>query len=324
MLNKNNLIRYITIDPNKYCNAKCWFCINKYKESKSNILSIENFELIINKILKEKDKVLDPKFDNIIYNHNFNEILLYPYFEDMLKLYRKYNFKTVIFTNGTNLTPEKINLIIKYNDVCNNITLNVPSIDKNTWINYTVLNEYNYDKLINNLNYLHTIINNNIKVFNIINGLNDISLFENGGTMSLMKKIPTFVKLDVNEQQIKFKEKYPKIITYIRNSLTDWSNFLEEQEIYSLTLNNIVNVKKDNTKIIGCSCSSRIHNHLEINSKGDVFLCINEILGDKNKYGNIFDQDLYNIWYSEERKKIIEYSTTEGICTRCNAAIWGK
>ncbi|MFA5586824.1 MAG: radical SAM protein [Saccharofermentanales bacterium] len=324
MHKQNNLIKWVTIDPNVYCNAKCWFCINKYIESKSSILSIEKFEIIINKILKERGNLLDPDFENIIFNHNFNEILLYPYFENMLELYRKYNLKTIIFTNGTNLTPEKIDLIMNYSDVCDHIILNIPSIDKDTWISYTSLKDYDFNKLINNLNYLHSVINNNIKISNIINGLNDMSLLENGGNMSKMIKFPKFVKLDVNEQKIKFKEKYPKIITNIRNQLTDWSNFLEEKEIYSLSLGNILNIKRDNKKIIGCSCRSRIHNHLEITSNGDVFMCINGIFGDNSRYGNILEQDLFDIWNSEERKKIIEYSTTKGICTRCNAAIWGK
>ena len=47
------MIKYINIDPNGICNAKCWFCpvayVGNSKENKTN-MSIETMENILNQI----------------------------------------------------------------------------------------------------------------------------------------------------------------------------------------------------------------------------------------------------------------------------------
>ena len=63
---------------------------------------------------------------NITLQFHFNETLLYPQFEEMLKLYSKYNFKMALFSNGVNLTVEKINIILKYPETIDSIVLNIP------------------------------------------------------------------------------------------------------------------------------------------------------------------------------------------------------
>ena len=314
-------IKGFTIDPNEFCNAKCWYCVNKYRTQNSNILSIENFEKIIDKVLIERGNIVEENL-NTIYTNHFNEILLYPYFEQMLQLFRNKKLETHIFSNGTPLTPEKYDLINKYDDVCKSIILNVPTIDREYWKKQTGMNDHLYDNLIVNLDYIH----NNIKDIKItiqVNGINKNSYFNNGGNISKMSNFPEFINDDLDEQYNIILNKYPNFNIHKNGNLMDWGGYLENQNIYSLYLSNLLNNKKDNNRIIDCNCNHRIYNYLEINSKGDVFLCLDDV-NFKTKYGNLLEQDLKEIWESDLRKKIIDKETKSGICNICNLAIWQK
>lgn len=52
------------------------------------IMSIDNFKIILDKLIKEKGNLIDPNWTNI-YFHHFNEFLLYPHIEEIFKILRK-------------------------------------------------------------------------------------------------------------------------------------------------------------------------------------------------------------------------------------------
>jgi radical SAM protein with 4Fe4S-binding SPASM domain len=316
-------IKGFTIDPNEYCNAKCWFCVNKYKQSKANILSIDKFEIIIDKILKERGNIVEENL-NTVYMHQFNEILLYPYFNEMLELFRKKHLKTSIFSNGTNLTPEKYNKILDYNDVITDIMLNVPSIERETWKNHTSLDDDQFDKLINNLDYINNNVKDTLRTIIGVNGVSDRSYFENGGFMTKLCKFPINIKDDIDIQFDLIKKTYTNFNSIVKNEhLSDWGGYLENHEIYSLSISNLIKNKKENNIIVDCLCNHRNFNYLEINSNGDVYLCLDDVEL-RTKYGNLLEQDLNEIWNSDLRKQVIKKETTDGICSMCNLAVWKK
>lgn len=314
-------IKGFTINPNGYCNAKCWFCVNRYKQSVSNNISISNMEIIIDKILKERGNLVKKNLDTI-FLHHFNEVLLYPHFEEMLGLLRKKKLKTHIFTNGTNISPSKFDLISQYSDVVMSVILNIPSVEKESWKAHTGLDDINYNKLITNIDYIYKNNIKNIRISIEINGISKQSYLENGGNIVKLSNFPNNIKDDLEIQYELIKNKYPNFTYYFKNSyLSDWGGFLEDNEIYSTDMYNLMKNKKDNTRIVDCNCSHRIFNYLEINSNGDVYLCLDD-LELRTKYGNLLEQDLDEIWNSDLRQKVIKKETTDGICTICNLACW--
>ena len=321
-----NQIEFIQFDPNGYCNAKCWFCPVKYEKLPPHKnMNIHTVRLIFNKICNERDKNKIVSKDVFIYSAHYNEILLYPYLEDFLKILQEKKLKTVILSNGINLSPKKLNLLTKYSDIISGINLNIPSIEENSWILQVGLNKKYYDKLIDNLNYIYKNIPPEIDFSIGMNGISEKYLLENKGYIGLLNNFPDFIEIDTLEQQFKtFKEKYPKFNIY-KSSLIDRHNILEKNKIYSLRIGNLLRNKKDKQKIINCDngiekYGGRFYNWLHINCYGDVFLCCHDY-NYEYIFGNIINQELKEIWESKKRKDILK-KAKNNICQTCINAIW--
>ena len=313
-------IKNIQFDPNGFCNAKCWYCPVRYEQLPPyKNMSIEDVDIIFSKINDLKGIYFDN--DLLVYTAHYNEFLLYPYIKDFLDILRKYNIKTLILSNGTNISPEKMNILNEYNDIVCGINLNIPTIDKEQWINQVGLNENQYEKLINNLDYIHDKYHDKISIG--MNGISDKSILTNNGHLLKMNNFPDFIKEDtLDDEYNKFKNKYPNFNIYKNTSLVDRNNILEKNNIYSTTLGNIMNNKKDGNFVIGCSNGNRFDEWVHINSNGDVFLCCNDYNYDYI-FGNIIEQKFEDIWESDLRKNTIE-SAKKHICTNCLSAIWSS
>ena len=120
------MIKVVQLDPNGLCNAKCWFCPVAYggnpKIGQKN-MDFDALKNIIEQLDAGKGDFVDPNF-NMILNAHYNEVLLYPYFKEMIQLYKQYGLKTILFSNGTTLNKEKIDFISDNLDVFFGITFN--------------------------------------------------------------------------------------------------------------------------------------------------------------------------------------------------------
>jgi len=110
-------IHQMQLDPYGVCNARCWFCPVKYKGNPTNgkeVMSPELLEKIIKNLIDEREKpdgLVHKNFGGF-YTAHYNEILLYPHFEELLQICQKYRLCFMVLSNGVPLTPEKIDLII--------------------------------------------------------------------------------------------------------------------------------------------------------------------------------------------------------------------
>jgi radical SAM protein with 4Fe4S-binding SPASM domain len=310
-------IKYIQFDPNGFCNAKCWYCPVRYEPlPKYQNMKISDVDIIFNKIINSK--FVDD--DLLVYTAHYNEFLLYPYIEEFFGVLRKYNIKTLVLSNGTNLTPDKLDLLNRNKDVIVGINLNIPAINKEQWINQVGLDDYQYDKLINNLDY----ISNNNLTDNItigMNGIDDSRFLENDGNLSKLEKFPDYIESTTIDCEFnEFKLRYPSIEVYKNLSLVDRNSLLEKNNIYSTTVGNLLNNKKWRDCIIGCNNGNRFDQWTHINSFGDVFLCCNDYNYDYI-YGNLLKQEFDDIWESDHKKQIIKKAKSE-ICENCTSTIW--
>ena len=200
---KKYKITQLQLDPNGFCNAKCWYCPVKYVGNPiegRETMSVELLEKIIKNLIDERNRPngLVAKEFNGFYTAHYNEILMYPYFEDMLKLCRKYNLRTMILTNGTTLVPEKVELIKKYSDTISGVCLNTPAFDAETWSKRSGMNISKFDTLIANINYAITALPDMVrnKAFSIqINGVHALSFGDRGGWLEKGKDFPTDIDL---------------------------------------------------------------------------------------------------------------------------------
>jgi radical SAM protein with 4Fe4S-binding SPASM domain len=319
------MISFAQIDPNGLCNSKCWFCPVAY-ESNPKVgrvnMSLDILENILSQLDSGRGDFVHPDME-MIFPFHYNEVLLYPNFKEMINLYRKYNFKTSIASNGVNVTEDKIDFIKDNLDIVVEIVLNIPSPFPDQWSELTGMNVKVFNKLINNLNYLS---NTKIPVILQVNGVNEDSLMLNGGHLNLLAGAP---KINFNKKNgdlatnaKKFKEMFPDFTIVIQDALVDRAGYLQEKNIIT-NFPTIQSQKNESgTKVVGCSNNgSRPDEWVHISANGDVFLCCNDY-NFETIFGNIKDKTLKEIWNSQERINMINKSYSH-FCTNCSSAIWG-
>jgi radical SAM protein with 4Fe4S-binding SPASM domain len=326
------MIKVLELDPNGLCNAKCWYCPVAYGGNpvigRKN-MPIEMFINVLDQLDKGRGDFVDPNF-SIVINAHYNEILLYPYFEEMIQAYRKYGLKTILFSNGTTLTKEKIDFIKQYPDVVYHITLNIPSAFPEQWSQYTGFNVKMFDKLIENLKYAELELSKNDMYFGIqVNGIQEESFFENGGAIRLLNKAPHLNynkdNGDVAKTIEEFKDMFPLSSVFSDVHLNDRSGKLEENDI--LSNQDIIKIQAENfnKKVTSCAggevfAQSRSEEWLHINANGDVILCCHDY-DFKTSYINIKDKSIKDIWNGPERREMIDKSYNS-FCRSCKYAVW--
>jgi radical SAM protein with 4Fe4S-binding SPASM domain len=313
------MIEEINIDPNGLCNAKCWFCpvayVGNSKENKAN-MSIETMEYIFKQLDDGRGDFVVP---GSLYNSpiHFNEVLLYPYFKEMLDIHRKYNIKMGIYTNGVNLTKEKTDLILEYKDVVKDVALNVPSLNAEQWAEFTGFNIKIFPKLLDNLKYATEKLNDVYgpkKFYIMANGVNERSLFKNGGWIEMLENSPKF---DMNNESgtlaktvEEMKKVLPNVNIWGRNNLGDRTGVLDQLKIIS---NQSAVEEKNKGKVIGCGLN--YNERLYISATGNVYVCCIDF-NYETVYANINNKTIKDIWLGFERKEAIK-KAYDGLCRDC-------
>lgn len=330
------MLKAIQIDVNGLCNSGCWFCPVSYAGNpKSAIrdMTIEELENIFQQLVDGRGDFVDPNL-NFAYSANYNEVLLYKHFEEMLEVYRKYKFKTYILTNGVALKKDKVDLILKYKDVVEGILLNIPSPDPDVWTQYVKMNKNLFYDVVDNVNYaidtLHELNSKEWGIVLMVNGVDNRSLTKNGGWLDLLENAPP-LDLDENSGTLKqsiakFKEMFPKLTILESYHLYDRAGHLADYKIMTQQPAIDKYLKTNNQKVIGCNgginVRSRTNEWVHINPNGDLFICCADY-NFETVYGNINKQSLKDIWNSKERSDMVE-SAYSNMCRKCSAAIWGN
>lgn len=322
------------IDPNGLCNSGCWFCPVAYSpnpiQAKKN-MPIEQLEDILQQLVCGKGDFVADSF-NFIYTAHYNEILLYKYFEEMLGLFRKYGFQTIVLTNGTPLTPTKTDIIKKYPDVVYGICFNTPSADAERWSKLVGMSEKMFERLKSNIQYA---IEQLPEMFSEkrmsiqVNGVNQMSLTEYGGWLDTLSNAPKFdmdpVAGSLSTEVKEFKELFPGIQVYEMPSLIDRAGHLDKHQVITNIKGIEKHAKRNKKRVVGCGngieVGGRPNGWIHINANGDVFICCNDY-DFETVFGNISDAPIRDIWMSESHQNMIKHSF-ENLCTTCASAIWG-
>lgn len=325
-------INDIQFDLNGFCNGKCWYCPVKYdSQPLRQNMPIKDVEKILDNIVEEKGKLLSPNFMHI-YTAHYNEIVLYPYFEEYLKLLSERNINTMVLTNGMGLSQKVSDIIAKYERNISGINFNIPAIEKNEWSKQSGFPVEKHEQLLNNIDYLLKVLPERVKNKSIsvgMNGINERSFYEIGGWIEKLPNFPDVANSTLSEQEKLFKEYFPDLQIYSNPSIVDRNNLLEKNQIYSLTKANEKYNKR--TECIGCRNGSRsfkegeltgrIYGWLHINSFGELFLCCQDY-NQVTKFGNILESSIRDVWFSEEHVDLIYNELNFGMCTTCNFAQW--
>ena len=322
-------IQRLAIDLFGFCNAKCWYCPVKYipqPEAGMKQMPIEDVEKIFRKLIIERETpngVVSPDFELFLTTH-YSEVLLYKDFEKLLELAKHYGLKTFVLSNGVNLTPDKLDIINKYTpSVIQEIALNIPAYENaEVWSKRSGFPAKRFDDMMTNLQNLHDHpvtrkLAGRVKL--IVNGVNELS-FKTGS----LKKGPKFEELGIDldmqtgehQKQVDIATKmFPKFDVE-KSDLIDRTGLIGQY----ITEEEYMKDRMKNRKVVGCqNWGDRNYEWLSVNSNGDAILCCNDYNFDYI-FGNILEQDLSEMWYSEKHVATIDRAYNN-ICTKCSASV---
>ena len=330
-------ISQLQLDPYGVCNAKCWFCpvaIKGNPKEGREVMSPELLEKIIKNLIDEREKedgLVSKNFGGF-YTAHYNEILLYPHFEELLQLCQKYRLCFMVLSNGVTLTPEKVDLINKYSGVVNGICLNVPAFERDIWSKRAGINPKLFDKLVSNIHYAMDNLRFMVQHRTIsiqINGAHDYSFEDKGGWLTKGPDFPSDMDLNpetgelVTQQKIG-KQLFPGMQIFTVPSLIDRAG--EMDTVMSNKSSIIRNLQSgdETKKVIGCGngreVGGRAVGWIHINAAGKAFLCCNDY--DMNIVsGDFKTQELSDFWGKDEHIKLVKKSY-ETICKTCASAIF--
>ena len=301
------LIEYGIINDNRSNNIKR--CIEDY-DFKENI---ELLEKIIKNLIDEREKpdgLVHKNFGGF-YTAHYNEILLYPHFEELLQICQKYRLCFMVLSNGVPLTPEKIDLIIKYKGVVNGICLNIPAFEPEVWSLRSGINIKQFDKLISNINYameqLPDMVKN--KSFSIqVNGSNNNSFSDKGGWLDKGPEFPVDMDLDpitgeLATQTNKARELFPGLQIFDVPSLIDRAGLLDHIMTNKEAIKRNLQRGDETKKVIGCGNGREVGGRpvgwIHVNAAGKVFLCCNDydttmfLMSSPDEAQSIYDKSDY-------------------------------
>ena len=256
----------------------------------------------------------------------------YPHFEELLKICQEYRLCFIVLSNGIPLTPEKVDLIVKYKGVVNGICLNIPAFEPEIWSLRSGINIKQFDKLISNVKYamekLPDMVQN--KSFSIqVNGSNEYSFSDKGGWLDKGPEFPSDMDLDPHTGELatqvnKAKELFDGLQVFSVPSLIDRAGLLDHVMTNKKSIKRNLQQNNENKKVIGCGNGLEVGGRpigwIHVNAAGKVFLCCNDY-DMEVQFGDFKTQKLADFWGKDEHIQKVQESY-ETICRNCAAAVF--
>ncbi len=274
------------IETNTFCNHRCWYCQNAhYENPESQIMTMELFEAI----LKDISIVLPKSRLNTISFAAYNEPTLDPFFKDRLRMLSQQGFFYWFITNGSRMTADLVDFIIRERPSITCFHINLPSIDPGEYQKITTAPAQNIGQIRENL----------------------ARLFENRGRIGSPMAIIVHGKGDGDHKMnfSRMKEywiKYPVEVVF--------QGVMNRAGMLSPIAGPPVDHNTDKVW-----CTARYFENLYIGVNGNLYLCCHDYY-QKYSFGNIQDDSLKNLLTVKKRRDMIR-KFTHDFCRHCSFAV---
>ena len=120
------LLKYVSLEANVACNQACYFCPVSFKKRKDGIMPLEFYETIVQQLTRYKNTI-----QGVFMNH-YNEPTIDRYFLSRIRILKKYGFDIGLLTNGTGLTPKRVDKILNMGGI-RHLCINLSTIDPSAY-----------------------------------------------------------------------------------------------------------------------------------------------------------------------------------------------
>ena len=286
--------RIAQIENNTNCNWRCWFCQNAhYDVPKTQHMDLEFFR----HILREIRSVYTPRELNVISFSVYNEPTLDPTFKEKLQIMTDMGFSYWFLSNGSGMTKELVDFLIRYPQNIYDVRLNIPTMDEEDWKATTGTTVKMMYKQYYELCYF----------FERTDRLNfPITVMVNGDGSDSHKK--TF--LSVYEKFKRFNN-----IQLSMTGLVDRAEMLKGVKTDKQSMPHS-SVDYKGKKL---ACGMNYFNNLYFGIDGNVYFCCHDYF-QKYSFGSVNDKPLKELIESDERA-IQMARFNDDFCSKCTQAI---
>jgi len=300
--------RRIYIELNNKCNLNCRFCPYHYIKTEKQELSLECVKHILDDINENIDY-------RIVYFHNVNEPLLYPYINDLVTYCDEKNIRFGLTTNGL-LLNKHITELAKSNIHTLNISYQISNPLEHGFRGMTLtLNEYR-ESIINSVSMLLTSgFKGKIKIKLLIT---DDNSYYNGSLITGITTIDDFVseveKIYFQLNKTRLEDEKKNILKKIQLNRHCKIEILKQVYVETFPFLNWGNYFENPYKAYVGRCDG-IAGQLLIRSNGDVCPCCYDLNSDIC-LGNIYRQQLSEILKNKKTQIIKNNINSKLLCYR--------
>lgn len=279
-------LKYVSLEATAHCNQRCYFCPVSLDPKTVHTMSLNDYEDIVKQIANYTH--LEGVFIN-----NYNEPTVDKYFVDRIRILKKYGLPIGLNTNGSGLTPQKVDEIVALGGV-GYLAVNLSTIEKEEYERSRGFGRL--DLILRNLDYLKS--------------------------MPVAEKMVVAV---MGEKDSQHEKNFFQICDYFEGSrflvksyqITNRAGCLDQGQEVEQTIKHLG----------GCDLmGSRLLQHIHINSYGKVLMCCQDYF-EEYTVGDLKVQSVEEVLVSKKMQELramnygIKEAPDDFICRKCVFAL---
>lgn len=142
-------LKYVSFEANTTCNQSCYFCPVSVNPREPHFMPMDFYEEIVQQLTSYRETI-----EGVSMIH-YNEATIDKRFLDQIRLLRSYDLPPVVATNGTGMTPEKVDAIMQLGGL-RYLCINLSTLDREQYRKERGRNHL--DLVLKNLEYMKDLV----------------------------------------------------------------------------------------------------------------------------------------------------------------------
>lgn len=126
-LSQRFLLRVVALEGTSQCNQACYFCPVATHPRKPVVMPLDVYKNVVAQLADYQNTI------KAVFMNHYNEPTIDQYFIERVRILKKANLSSAVNTNGTGLTPAKVDAIIKMGGL-RYISINLSTVNRERYI----------------------------------------------------------------------------------------------------------------------------------------------------------------------------------------------